>query len=307
MSAIVRDKVVPIRPGLCLRIVRQYKHGGVIICDSTTLTPDIIARARSMTTQYIDISGRLLGNVGISLRVRIYLAKSLLFTILFYAAHVWTQLPQCCSGKLHCAYLRVCRMVAREFRGDSSSVSDSEVLSMLGLPPIDLALRRARLVYLARLISNGPRSLLALLQLTAIRKDSWPALLVSDICALRRATNKLAALPPVSTHPDVWVTFLRDHQGPWRQLVKLVAPLDVHVDIDDSNGSLHAVVPVPTAPIVGLTCPDCGLAVFKKKALRSHMHRQHGHIAIARRFLASPVCPVCHKTFANIAKAVRHL
>ena len=85
---------VPGAPGSPkLRVVRCYKHLGGTVYDDASVVPEAIARASSALNAFGPIATTVLGARSISARVRMQLAKSLVFSRLLYNVYLVFSVP----------------------------------------------------------------------------------------------------------------------------------------------------------------------------------------------------------------------
>ena len=260
------------------------------------MQPEIERRSAQALTAYVPAAASVFGNVAIDQSVRLQLAASLVFSILLYGADAWSQLSKSAMHRLRTVHMRVSRKVAGVFRTGSGSVTDEQVLELLGQPNMVQQVRRARLLYVARLSRTCPPLLAAVLQDSPAGVDEWVQLVASDIEHLRSRTGqKLAELPAFLHHPQPWMELWSKHGRQWGELV------------NRAYGKYAPAEPGDECAVAMCGCEHCEAVFSCKQGLATHCTRAHGHRNDLRAFVEFRQCPACGKEFPTRARAVHHL
>ena len=280
-----------------LRVVQSYKHVGSVIAASGTMTMRAAARTHSMLEAYAPLASSVFASRALSLCVRMMLAVSLLFSRLLLGAGSWAPLAPPALQKLATARMRVLRRMAAEMStGTNRVATDEEILPRLKLERMDGVLRRARLLYWARVLTNDPQLLHALLQGEGGWKPSWSKAVCADLNMLKERTDgELATLP--IPFPDMlpWTKFAAEDGRRW---VRIVASVPSLAAIRCSEA---------TEVVMTAYCEDCGRGFGTTTALATHAYRVHGHKRWERQFATGSHCPVCMTDLGTRMRAIHHL
>ena len=190
------------------RVVRSYTHLGTIFTATGSTTEEATARVRMTMAAYRELAGLVCGSPKVSLRTKLRLADTLLWSILLFATGIWST---CTPTVLRCfntAYMRVLRKRADAW----------------GMPTL---LRRERLRCAARAARAGTPQLSALFQNAGGKTTPWMALITVDMHALRaREGFRLSDLPEFSADPRL------------RTLRALATSL--RTDLGNGDGRVHS-------------------------------------------------------------------
>lgn len=234
-AAIIRSRLTkgsrmcfPLPPSASERhmcICESYKHVGGIISQSGSLNEEAIARARSASSAFVPLAGRLFSASRVSVETKISFAKSLVFSRLFYNVCTWAIDSKFTIRTLNRVYMQVLRRIIDNSRfGAPGTLSDIRVRRLLRQPSVECALARARLSYVARLLRTGSQSLQALLQFRGGCDGSLMLPWVKQvICDLRGLwcyyAMKLGSLPDPANDPNPWQDIMLNYRNEWAELV----------------------------------------------------------------------------------------
>ena len=197
-----------------LRVVREYKHLGSMLCDDGGSNEDVHRRTRSAMTAYSPIAVRVFGNSELPRETRLALARSLIFSRLFLHVQVWSVVTAWALQQLNCMYMRVLRRIAGMMRfGKVGTLSDLHVRTILNMPSIECYISKLRLTYLTSLLSAPTASLRALLAVHVPKGPGgrlpWVSLALSDMRALLKFyPGKLGELGEPTMHPERWASLI---------------------------------------------------------------------------------------------------
>ena len=205
------------------------------------------------------------------------------------------------------AYLRVliaiCMRLHRRIhdcmRHDDSADSDLEVRQRHTIPSVDCVIMRKRLLYLRRVMTHRPPTLLALLHCRVnSRLLPWVTLITEDLQYVRDWV--MPHLPDPSVNPESWQSTILD--ASWVEVVKCVFFV---TSVLDKVGSPDQ-VPEHARTFV---CSICGTrpAFSSHRALASHQRAKHGQRNPVRCFVGSGVCPVCSSDYQDRLRCIAHL
>ena len=301
---------IPSTPGSPkLRIVQCYKHLGGIVYDDASVVPEAIARASSALNAFGPIATTVLGARSISARIRMLLAKSLVFSRLMYNVCTWSSVPTRALRELNAVYMRTIRRVAGEMRFSAQCrLTDLEVRKMVNEPSIDCCVAKARLNHLAAVLRAPSSSLRCLLAARGSRGEKlpWVDLVVQDMVALREFyPTKLAELGDPTAQWERWRAFICDHPHAWKTLVKGFVYHASVLDRACADQRHSECLPLHSCTV----CADVGkhVAFPSQRALHSHLRAKHGHRNQIKRYIGADArCPACGLVFSTRLRAIAH-
>jgi len=282
---------------------------------------------------YAPIAARVFGATSIHVYVRLWLMSSLVLSRLIYNVHLWVVEPRSLA-KLVAVQMRVARRIAGQLRFSSTSEStvdgrhltDQDVRVMLCMPSIDCVLRRARLLYAARVTrSSKAHSLQALLSLRPKGQPlPWAKQLHDDLVYMYEHTSISVCV----IHPDCkgsqysWIHAMRHEPAEWshcvREIFYTASVLDSkqlasqgHVpELFAGEGEAHNPTQVMTEPLPQWVCKLCDPACLfvSEKSLQSHMRSKHKLTSIIPQYInKSGICPACGTFFQTRIRVIAHL
>ena len=295
-------------------VVDMYKHLGSCVSIDCNLTPEATKRVASANTAYAPLAHFVLGNSFVDTSRKFMLANTLIFSRLFYCVHVWSYF----SGKprvlLNNVYMKVIRKVVGKSRF-GQSCPDLDVRVEAGMPSIDCCVRRARLMYVARVVKPALPNLLAVLQFRSRDGKSlpWVRMILYDFTVMLHVyPSKLQELGDPAHCADRWLAFIAKYPMQWKQLVKgyHTACNDGEGAAEDSSGPAVVVFPVrdATVPCFSFTCNQCNASFPTNKALMQHARIKHGIKCCIQNLVGDEtVCPVCATEFSHRHALIAHL
>jgi hypothetical protein len=191
-------------------ICKSYKHVGGIIAETGSLNEEAVARARSASSAFVPLAGRLFSASRVSIKTKLSFATPLVFSRLFYNVCTWAAESKFTVRTLNRVYMQVLRRISDHSRfGAPGTLSDIRVRRLLRQPSVECILAKASLSYVARLLRTGPQSLQALLQfrggLDGTLMLPWVRQIINDLRGLQKYyTTKLAALPDPADDAKPW-------------------------------------------------------------------------------------------------------
>ena len=127
--------------GTLLRTCQSYRHLGVILSRTEHMGQEVAARIKNMNVHYHPLARNVFLNEHLGEVVKLSLAKSLLWSVLFLAG-TWERIGTCWIKKLEAARVYVLRAMYGNFRGAGEGVmTDAQVLRKASLLPVQLQLR----------------------------------------------------------------------------------------------------------------------------------------------------------------------
>ena len=168
-------------------------------------------------------------------------------------------------------------------------------------PSDDCLVQRARLKFVARLVSNAPDVIPALLALKPKGKNlQWVDLVLDDFRMLqsRVLCHSELLLPDPVVDPDAWSSFMIQWRTPWAQYV------DRLFYVESVTDRRNEATPVTNQ----FSCNMCAIHFDTQKALASHCRVAHKQRCSARHSIgADRTCLVCKATFGCRTRAIAHL
>ena len=207
--------------GTLLRICQSYRHLGVILSRTEHMGPEVAARIKNMHVHHHPLARNVFLNGNLSFKVKLSLANSLLWSVLFQGAGTWGPIGTCWIKKLEAARVFVLRAMCGNFRGAGEGVmTDAQVLRKAGLLPVQLHLRIERIKFAARLFGKAPEELR---RLAADENGNDPD---TRHGLLRQDLEQMALImhmPPYSCQPEEWHELWADFLVASKLLVKRFA------------------------------------------------------------------------------------
>ena len=292
-----------------LRLVRDYKHLGSTLTDDANNNLEAIRRSRSGLSAYVPIAMKVFGARCISLRLRLDLAATLVFSRLLYNVHGWSTISRWAYGKLNGVYMRVLRRVADLSCTGSSSrcASNLVVRKRLGMPVLETFIRQRRLLYSNAMLRSDAQALKSMLSICdphGVPVGQWVKLHYDDLCALRDYQgSRLAELGDPLNDITSWARLATEYPAVWGQLIR---SLVVYSSTAESRCDGRVAGAGPE-----FECNLChtGAACFPTlKALQSQMRSQHKVSNALKRYIDdSGVCPACCTMFASRTRLLSHV
>eukprot|EP00438_Fugacium_kawagutii_P022589 Skav216784 [mRNA] locus=scaffold579:180561:182699:+ [translate_table: standard] len=259
---------------------------------------------------------------------KVLLARSLIFSRLFYGAETWPVLPPADFAKLHAFVLKVYRVILkRQNFATGAHSTDVEVMASLEAPEAADIIRVARLRHFLHALVDAPPALWCMVQLTDRDRDSWLGLLRDDLLWLQPMFRRLHLLP--SPHDDLiaWMEHAKGDVSGWLRLCRSALPKSVRLRHLQAKAALwtqrcQAVMPLSPLPqddtvtscfvpdpVPGAyPCPDCGASFPTVRGLAVHRRMLHGWTADARAWMpCARTCHACFMQFGNTQKLRQHL
>eukprot|EP00973_Karenia_brevis_P072878 10121135-Karenia_brevis.AAC.1 len=111
-----------------LNVVSIYKHLGSKTTSNGSCVDEAHARVQAMMVSYGPLVSRVFTSKYFSNENKVSFANALCFSILFYNAHVWSQMTDTALKPLETAYMRVLRRLSGRVRGaEEAHISDLAV------------------------------------------------------------------------------------------------------------------------------------------------------------------------------------
>ena len=109
----------PLRPSASeqhMCICKSYKHAGCIIAETGSLNEEAISRARSASSAFVQLAGRLFSASHVSIETKLSFAISLVFSRLFYNVCTWATESKFTVRTLNRVYMQVLRRISDHSR-----------------------------------------------------------------------------------------------------------------------------------------------------------------------------------------------
>ena len=285
-----------------LHIVPLYKHVGTYFNSNLGLMQEAAHRAASTMSAFVPLAGRVFGNCAIPFHIRMHFMTSLLMPRLVFNGGMWVP-TVAMLRKINVTYMRVLRRITNQMRFDSSvDANDITVRRMAKAPSIDCILQRARLLFMVRIIVDGPSTLIALLQQSHHgRQLKWVELLKQDMRSLRNRVSTCWEALPDPQHDGAafaWFDFFKQQRDKANHMIAQLffyeSVLDVRKSIQDTSLTFN--------------CADCDSSFASSKALAQHRRVAHGITSSVKHFIDdSGMCPICGTNFRSRLRVISHL
>ena len=117
-----------------LRIVESYTHVASVLSYDGSCNLDVLKRIASANASYAPLALKVFGASSVTVKVKLHLAESLVFSRLLYNVHLYNRFSSWTMRKLNATYMRVLRRIAGDTRHSKHvRFSDAEVRAMLGV------------------------------------------------------------------------------------------------------------------------------------------------------------------------------
>ena len=292
-------------PGTVLRLVREYKHLGLVVSVDRSVVNDARKREKDALTSYTPLAARIFGSPVVHVWTKLALMQSLVMSRLLFNAHVLVP-TRSWIKRIGSVQMRVLRRIFGDPLVAKPRFSNMRLREQAGWPSVDCLLVRARLKYLRRLLNNRPEELLAVLAWRGRRgPPPWVELIVDDMRCFAQSVlqNKPWLLGDPEAEPLKWSRFIVGMDHDWDMLVdelfffssladkELEAPLS-----EDHHAKQWVCTFCPTHP-----------RFPSEKAMLQHQRIAHGKQCEARRFVGGTECQICGIRFATRLRCIAHL
>ena len=283
-----------------LRVVPVYKHLGTRISSDGSMAPEISCRAGMIRSERARLRKRILANPAASMRTRVLLAQSFVFSSGFCNASTWSILTGSQIGKLHAAVMMVYRDITGETYDASRRVStDVEVLRLIACPPATLIVRRARMLLFLRICAKSPIELYRILASAEPAPHSWLCLVSSDFEWL--SSCDLPDPVPCVALSD-WLAFARSsYKASRRAVLRACDEVKVSEDASWTRNVSHDNLSRDWI------CESCSCSFPTKQLLGTHMWKVHHVRRATRSHVDGTHCPACLLEFHTRDRLLRHL
>ena len=292
-----------------LEVVSSFVHLGSKCDVRANLVKDAMHRAGQAQAAVGKLSRPVFQSQDLSRERKLRFNNTLVCTRLLYQVQLWPTTAPRALAKLEVPYARALRRVAGEtYSPDKPMSSDKEIRIRLHCPSVATLIVQKRLLYLRRVVVDGPDSLWAVMQASAMLggervRQKWCDTILSDLrWLLRLLPSKLAELEDPENNWHGWKQVILDKYS-WRSLVRLAV----------SRSVVTALAPDPHMPIpchepLLHACPTCRVAFRSQKALAQHQRIAHNVRSSWREFISTDSrCPVCNVAFSTRNRAIAHL
>ncbi len=174
-----------------LRVVRAYLHLGTTVTTNSSLSPEIAGRAGAGNAAFATLSRQVFARKDLGVQAKLRAVGAFVNSRLFYNGGPWHQAKTTALLEKTRRHV-VCKILGRNV---DPRMVDRDLYAEAGLLPIADLLHRRRLLYLRRVVCNGPALLHSLIHLAGGGDGSWAKLLTMDLQNLYVFDDSLAGLP----------------------------------------------------------------------------------------------------------------
>ena len=307
-----------------LPVATKYTHLGVKHAANMSFDIELnyrLARAREALT---DCKKPVLRNPALTPTTRWQLARSLIFSRLFFGSEIWPVLTIAQQQKVQQFLFKVARVILRkENFADNDHTTDDTIGALLPIPSVETLLKASRLKYATRLYNYAPSILLHLLRhMESLESTSWIQRLQQDMQWLQQRTPALQQLLPPHLDFERWTECLKQAKE-WTAMVNRAMQADTlhrfnlatyqtwRLQFRESLCQAGAVFPSTSVLQQQCQhpwhCQECDQGFATQRALSVHLYKRHNRHADARSFMDSTVCGSCLKDYHTIQRLRQHL
>ena len=285
-----------------LPVVDHYKHLGSWTQAGSSHRLDVVRKASQVRAAARPLRMHVLSNSSLSVRHRVLLAGSLVFSRGLFAASAWPRLAGAEMKRIHAAMMTVYRTIAAEERWRHSKLNDLEVLKKILAPAPAVTLRIKRLRLFTSLVVRRVWHVLVIVATGSETRNSWLSTVVCDLAWAAQRTVALesmigaslaAWIQRIDSQPKTIFTLLKIAcEAPDCELLrKLVADRGFN-EADDQV----------------VFCPECLAPFHAAKDLAVHRANAHKVNRIAAAYAPLvPLCPICLLLFGSRGQVIEHL
>ena len=299
-----------------MRLVRAYTHLGFRTTAGKSWAPEVAARASAANAATAALAARVLRNAHMSRQVRVQICSACVFSRLFVGAGAWGELSGHHVSRLCAAFYRPLHIISAPRRAHGPApdrrdwLSHVQAASRLPVPTFPCWLAAARLRYAARVSLSGGSGLIAVLR--AEGSQPWKRELTQSLEFARALLpDKLGALPPAASHPEVWEQLWSEFPGEWKAIVRFFFFARAAADPARAHQLAQTLLPnsCHSGPVADEEwfCAECGRDFVTLSSLSHHRAKVHAPRRPARDVCSGSWCPNCGKNFHTRLRVMKHL
>ena len=284
----------------------KYKHLGVYHASGGTLDEELHHRIGQTWAAWRELRLPLFGPHRLTKNTKVKLAHSLMFTKLLHGAEAWPVLSKRQMGKVKNCYMGILRATThekyqKERHGDF--LPDQDFLCKYGIPNIEVAIAKKRLLYAARMAKHGETLLKDILEAEErVRQDSWLRALKCDLDWLEQINGPEWGTDLVKLRL-AWKT-----RAGWKAFVnRAIKRRTVQESVACKIMQAGAEREVPRVDLTGEYDCHCGRVFATKAQLGAHKHTVHGEHSETFWIAQGTTCYVCLRQFWKHSRLMQHL
>lgn len=288
------------------------------------LEHEISCRSAMARTAFHEVRRQIFRNQSLSVRTRITLLHSLVFSKLFYGCGSWYEIPRRVVARLDGLMIRFYRSVVDKGFWNDSHATDEELRAQHALPTFRVHLALARLRFLQHVAMHDHDFHRSLLLEERTHNKGWLLEIEDDLNWMRECAD-LPDLPTTPTNCEEWrhlFEWFRTIRPPWKLWLKRSMKMhflregmaneckQFHADAINILKDYGATIYEPVAPTDDQTshaCPECHQLFTSSTAVAVHRAKKHGIKAQIPALVQSAVCPGCLKFMWTSARVIQHL
>ena len=284
----------------------QYKHLGVYHASGGTMDAELHHRVGQTWATWRELRLSLFGPHRLTKNTKVKLAHSLMFTKLLHGAEAWPVLSRRQVSKVKNCYMGILRATTQEkYRKEKHAdfLHDQAFLCKYGIPSLEVAIAKKRLLYAARMTRHGETLLRDILEAEErVRQDSWIRALKGDLDWLNQINgpewgDDLEKLKLAWKTRAGWKAFV--HKAIKRHIMQESVACQI-MQAGAERG-------VPKVDLTGEHECHCGRAFSTKAQLGAHKHTVHGEHSETFWIAQGTTCYVCLRQFWKHSRLMQHL
>lgn len=148
--------VLPLRPGVSIRVVSDYVHLGAVCAQSMSITHELKQRIGKASSVYRQLAKSLFGNKHIPVPVRLTLLDSLVVSVLMHGCGIWPLLSAQQYRSVDSVLTGWQRRITGQHYCQASRLTDEQFRAQWQLPSLAMRLAKHRLLFMVKVYHHAP-------------------------------------------------------------------------------------------------------------------------------------------------------
>ena len=302
-----------------LHLVHKYRHLGTQIQHGADIAADSREKSALARQAWGPLARSFFCKRNVSIHAKAPVFRSLVLSRLLYNSHVWSWWRDA-PAKAWSNTVRSMVISMLGFLGKGVKpyqLSTTELCALAGFLAPEHQVHVHRLMYVKRLIGNGPTLLWTYLWRNTSDR-AWMMQLTASFEWLRRHFPGHLPLSP-GCQLQEWLSFAAVDLK-WKGKIKQAAKAAINHFRNKAEGQVwqmsmlfrleqFACCEPPPAPVHQgqWICELCDVPFQSRRALAMHASKVHGYVRRFKYFIDGDVCHGCLKKYHTLARAVTHL